>query len=617
MNRERLNECGDCGGRLVERDRFWECENCGAVFAIGRDDEGNPFTYHPLQKKDLDFGKIAQKATEINVNQVAVKEIKLKDTIDADVHRETNTLSHQENVRLIIMFLENEEWDAAQDQINQLLLEDFLDAEAGWYSMACNRHAQNDNSLVNSFSEFTDADAIKLDKVIQNASPDFAKRILDLLFKFGYSNDISTEKIIALALSYLYIDSLYSEKERRQMIEFAFDKMIDSGYCRSFEYLLTHTLHSDEVDKYIKYLERFAQNCPPAIAQKYYSMIIDVDPGNISAHHNLIKADIDADSPSEKCIADFESLILYTSDPNQEVEKYISILVNEQTSTTNKSDFMWSLLGYHSKAPEGLKKELLCYAHVLVNSKLWIESRRYFNLLLSLDARNPDAYYGLCLVQLQSRNKEELISNKENLIDCRELRKAIALYQSSGDNETANELMSMTQEQKRKKKAKKERIKKTVIVSSIIFVILGLFFGVKAFKNYRMYSANNIQIIVTDKEYTYPYDPDYACYFTLSVDVENHSSLEVRRIDGVMRFYNQDDELLYEAEVWLTGNLEHGETYTYELEVEEEATIKTTELHKTPLDELKITWVLTNVAYENYEEKEYKNNKEKIINKFN
>lgn len=483
MNSERLNECNDCGGRLVERDRFWVCENCGAVFAIGRDDEGNPFTYHPLQKKELDFGKMAQKATEINVNQVAVKEIKLRDTIEADVHRETNTLSHQENVRLIIMFLENEEWEAAQDQINQILLEDFLDAEAGWYSMACSRHARNDNLLVNSFSEFSDADAIKLDKIIQNASPDFARQILDLLFKFEYSNDLSTEKIIALALPYLYIDSLYSEKKRSKAIDFAFDKMIACGYCRSFEYLLTHTLHSDEVDKYIKYLERFAQNSPPAIAQKYYSMIIDVDPGNILAHQNLVKADIGADSPVEKCIADFESLILYTTDPDKEVDKYIPILVDEPTTTTNKSNFMWSLLGYHSKAPEGLKNELLCYAHVLINSKLWIEARKYLNLLLSIDARNPDAYYGLCLVQMQSRNKDELISSKENLIDCRELRKAIALYQSCGNDKKANEIMSMTQEQKQKKNSKKQK-QKIVLIASAVFLIYCLFSSFETFLFY-------------------------------------------------------------------------------------------------------------------------------------
>ena len=614
MDRERLNECNDCGGRLVERDRFWQCENCGAIFALSRDDEGNPFTYHPLQKKDLDFGKIAQKATEINVNQVAVKEIKLRDTIEADVHRETNTLSHQENVRLIIMFLENEEWDAAQDQINQILLEDFLDAEAGWYSMACSRHVRNDSDLVNSFSEFTDADAIKLDQIIQNSSPNFAKQILDLLFKFEYANDIPTEKIIALALPYLYIDSLYDEKERCKAIELAFDKMIACGYGRSFEYLLTHTLHSGEVDKYIKYLERFARNCPSAIAQKYYSMIIDVDPGNISAHHNLIKADIDADSPSEKCIADFESLILYTANPDKEVDRYISILVNEQITTTNKSNFMWSLLGYHSKAPEGLKDELLRYAHILISSKLWIEARRYLNLLLSFDARNPDAYYGLCLVQLQSRNKEELISNKENLIDCRELRKAIALYQSAGNDETANALMSMTQEQKRKKKAQKERFQRTMILGGIFLTVLIMFLSIKGCNNHIRYSANNVEISITDKEYPYGYDLGGECYFVLGVEVEHRSVLNIRRIDGVMRFYNEDNELLYEAEVWLTGDLERRETYAYEFEIDEVSTSKTRELHQTPLDELKITWVLTNVVYENYEEKEYRNKREKVIN---
>lgn len=613
MGRERLNECNDCGGKLIEQNRFWVCENCGAIFAMSRDDEGNPFTFHPLIKKELDFGKMAERATEISVNQISVKEIKLKDNVDADVHRETTNLERQENIRLVIMFLENEEWEAAQEQINQLLLADYLDAEAIWYEMSCSRRARNDVALANSFSTFTDADSIKLEKIIQNATPSFAKRVLNLLFKFGYSGDESTKKIIAVSLPYIHIESLYSVQERNKIIENAYDKVIACGYCGSFEYLLSHTLNSAEVDRYINYLERFAKKCNPENAQKYYSMILDVDPGNVSAHHNLIKADIIANSSSEKCIADFESLILYTKNPDVEVDKYISLLINEQKTTVNKSNFMWSLLGYHSNAPEGLKEELLRYVKLLINSELWVEARKYLNLVLSFDARNPNAYYGLCLVNMQAKNRDELISKKENLIDSKELRKAIALYQSAGDEKSAKALMELTQEQKRKKINKKLRIRNMIVITSVFVILISLYFGLTGYSNYKKYSENNIKLTVTDKEYLEGYSSNDACNFMLDISIENGSSLEVRRIDGIIRFYNADGALLRESDVWLTGSLESKKSYDYELKIQENATAETIELHRTPLSKLKITWELTKVTYNNGENKEYKNSKEKVI----
>ena len=49
-------ECNGCGGHLKEDGRFWVCENCGTKYALGRNDEGDPFTYQPIEKKEEIFG---------------------------------------------------------------------------------------------------------------------------------------------------------------------------------------------------------------------------------------------------------------------------------------------------------------------------------------------------------------------------------------------------------------------------------------------------------------------------------------------------------------------------------------------------------------------------------
>ena len=41
-------ECNACGGRLNEAGKFLICENCGTKYLLGRDDEGQPFTWDAL-----------------------------------------------------------------------------------------------------------------------------------------------------------------------------------------------------------------------------------------------------------------------------------------------------------------------------------------------------------------------------------------------------------------------------------------------------------------------------------------------------------------------------------------------------------------------------------------
>ena len=66
-------ECSGCGGQLKQEGHFWICENCGTKYALGRNDEGNPFTYQPIEKKEIEFGQMAEKASQIVTESIAVR----------------------------------------------------------------------------------------------------------------------------------------------------------------------------------------------------------------------------------------------------------------------------------------------------------------------------------------------------------------------------------------------------------------------------------------------------------------------------------------------------------------------------------------------------------------
>ena len=476
-------ECDGCGGSLRESGKFYVCENCGTKYVLGKDDEGNPFTYKPIEKKELSHDEMAHKASQIAVNTITVREIKLSDNIVADVHKEALSIDTQDNIQVIKTYLKAKEWDAAQRQINQLLLEDNTCAEAQWLGLMCERKVSTERELLSTFSNFSEAEKIRLDKMLGNSSPSFAKSVIDLLFEGSYANDAMCCSILSLILPYAKNEVVYSGKEYVDKIDFAFGKIIDKSYCNSFDYLIANALNSDEVDKYIQYVERFADKTPTQISKKYYAKIIEVDPGNTNVHRKLVKADILTDETTEKSIFDFENLLKHSSDSDKETYNIISIVQSYDPTTSAKADFMWDILGYHSAAPEGLKKEILDYAFILIHSALWNQARNFLNLVLSFDAQNADAYWGLCLVGLQAKSYSAVMTKNDNLIERPEFAKCLSLYQRAGNKEQSEKLMALTKKQKSAKKAKKAFLIAGIAVVAIAGIAAAIIYGPKIINN--------------------------------------------------------------------------------------------------------------------------------------
>ena len=518
-------ECSGCGGRLKEDGHFWICENCGTKYALGHNDEGNPFTYQPIEKKEIEFGQMAEKSSQIVTESIAVKEIKLSDSIDADVHKESNNIDIRQNLQIISRFLNSKEWEASQSQINQVLIADNHNAEAHWYGWMCDKRLSTENALINSFSSFSRADGQKLDDILANSTPDFAKHIINLLFEKAYLNDNMCFEIMSVILPYAKNESLFNVKEFKTKTSNALGIVISKVYPKSFDYLINGSLESSDVDLYISYFQKFADNCNPQLSQRYYNEILKVDPGNLAIHRKLVLADIKAGSKPDKCVTDFENLLKYSENADNEVISVFNAVTSDGKTTDNISQFVWSLIGYHSKAPKALKNNILSYSRILLQSSLWDQSRKFLQLILSFDPKNADAYWLLCLVKLQAHNEKEIENKKDNLIDCPEFKKCLALYQSAGNEQKVNELMSYTQKQKEKKKAIKIGI---VIVAAVIaFIAL-----INAF-NHIKYNTN-ISVSFDNSAYD-----DGWSYNELSMIFKNKGLVDISSLTGVMTFYDE------------------------------------------------------------------------------
>lgn len=100
-----------CGGKLTDgKNGKLICENCGTSYLIGMDDQGEPFTYQQIEKKQIESGKIAKKAEHIPSKLITVREINLGANIETDIAKEAVNLSRHESINVIESFLKTGEW---------------------------------------------------------------------------------------------------------------------------------------------------------------------------------------------------------------------------------------------------------------------------------------------------------------------------------------------------------------------------------------------------------------------------------------------------------------------------------------------------------------------------
>lgn len=551
-------ECNACGGSLKEDGRFLVCENCGTKYLTGRDDEGQPFTYQPVEKKEISCGQMGVRAAEIQVETVQVRDIRLDEHIAVEVQQESLNLDVNETIRLIETYVKAYEWDAAQNQINNLLLVDNRSPHARWYGMMCEKKKSRVDEFIRAWVNVSEFDCKKLDDILANSSPQFAHDVVTNLLRCEHGNDEAGEALLSVAFPYACNRSVLTESEYANSISAAFETAIRYHRNKTFLFLLKHALKPDEIDRYITYLERFADGWMELLAseaQGFYQMILDVDPGNLGVWKKLIKADLDSDMTAEsKCIRDFEGMLRYSKDTNSTVTETLEYLSSTQKTTKRKSTVFRALLGYHDKAPAGLTDALKKYGFILLNSALWNEAKDCFYLILSTNARDSDAYWGLALARIQVRNESTIALSKENLTVCPEFHKCIALLQSENKTKRVSELMAYAKVQRNTKKC----IKLIGIVAAILVLIIGISTVFSRIAEARRFSLKNLEIEIFSKEDGALYGKSDSVIF--QTEIHNGSILDLECFNGIVTVYNSDGDVLMHQNFWMNEKIPSKET---------------------------------------------------------
>ena len=595
-------ECRKCGAPLVKDGKQYKCEYCDIIYLVSSDSEGQLFAYQPVEKKHIQSGQMAVRASTIQVNEVVVRQIKLDDDIETQVAQETTEITKRDRLGLLEGYLADQEWEKVDEHVNGLLLEDANCSEAKWYGWMSEKKVADDRQMLSKLSSFTQADAIRLDQLLQYASPAFAKRIIDLFFNGAFANDDMCYYALSVILPYGRNEAIYTEQEFSKKVGKAYDEVIGKTYVRAFDYLLENTLRPEDVDAYISYVMRFAENCGPEIGRDYYAKVIAVDPGNLKAHKKLIRADIAADTVCSKTLSDMEQLIAYSDSPDREVLEAITQLCSENITTENKSDLMFQLLGYHSAAPMGLKEQILTYGRVLLESQLWRQAKHCFNLVLSFDSHCGDAYWGLRLTQMEAKNDQDAIRKKEPINAGSTYDKALAVYRAAGDTQKVSYLRELAQKQK----GKKAHTKKLLITGAALFAIILIFIIGGKISNAVKYSAHNIKLTLVNAENVQEPLTEF------DIQIKNGCTEDLSGMEITFRFYDNQNALITATNLRLSGYMAAKEEKQVNVTLHNDVV---GELYWYHFEELKITVEIISLDFNELWNDPETNGKEKVLKK--
>lgn len=571
-----------CGGDLIQKEGYYYCEYCRSKLILDKDDEGYAFLYNKIEKKNIETGKIIPKVSELAQSVLTVKEIRLEETAEQDIFRETLDKTKSEALRVVVSYVETSQWELALQEILRMLAEVPNCPEAQWYQLWCEKKCISLDALSKSFyKSFTEADAIRIEQILSNSTPPFAKQVISTLLDRDASTDSGYQRKLSTLLPFVRNEQLYSPKEFRSMTEKAFACAIRQRYCETFEYLLSHAIDSHEVDRYINYLMQFADNCEGQMARKYYLRILSVDKGNLIANQKLVRTNLTCDVSIPDKIADLENLLSCTKDTDKEVASLVNQIVSQSKTTPDNSEFLMKLIGYHSAAPECFEKELLTYARLLLSCALFDEAMSWCHLVLSFQKRNRDAWWLISLAKIKAKSEDPatIAACVTPISECAEFNKLLSLCE---DEKTRKKYVDISVRQRDHKK----RWKKIIICICAVIAFCLLNSVISAISNHVRYSGKNIHVNVVGKS---------ASSFDIALDIRNNSTLAITAFEGVMEFYNADDEKLVETHVTYSGYVEAKETKKMKMNVRTDSQ----EFYAAQCRDLHGTFRLECVTYEN------------------
>ena len=363
-----------------------------------------------LQRISIEGGQIAKKATSITTNTIQTKEIGVGKNDEIDI-------SEKQSINLIYSYLDAGEFREANDLIKEVLFDNPSCAEALWCKMLAKYRVPNNMKLMSCLGRFNQEDCNIVEASLSNAGRDFAKGTLVYLYNNldKFPPDIS-RRILNIILPYDF-------EGRDMQIKAAIERVSKNSRYQMFEVLLG-ALRSDEVDAYIACNFAYANNTrQPDEKVACYNRILSVDEGNTDALCAILFLDLERGTkPMKDLIAGLEKVLKYASDVKSAVVHCLKWI---NTNITNDYQFQFAkqLLRYYPGALVEIKDTLNAIGRRLLIKHQFEEALYFFELVISVDKNNADAFWGICLAKTRSRTESEVIKSEILIRDVPEFNK--------------------------------------------------------------------------------------------------------------------------------------------------------------------------------------------------
>ncbi len=404
-----------------------------------------------LERIEIKGGQISKKATVLTENTITTREI-------GQGNAETS-IDERQLLDLVPTYVSAKQWEDASDLLDNILFENPSCSEAMWLKLQVKHKTLNITTLYSHFSQFTPADFALIEKALSNANKEIATKMLDDLYNSGNVTSILTySKILDIILPYKY-------ENRSANIDKAFDISRSKHSFIIFQKVLS-ALDSTEVDKYIDFNLKFLnQTSHPNEQKQCAENILSVDEGNSAALWTLLDLSFTEASDVSTKITYFELILKYAARPNDEIKKALNHF-NQSKFILSDCKFIRQIPRYYQGDIIELQNEITQLAKNTLHLSAYDDAKYFWNLILSFDSHNADAYWGICLANIKVSSDYAIINAKDPIKKQPEFNKYLTLV----DEKRRLECLKLAQRQEKAKINKKRR--KIFIISAASLALI-------------------------------------------------------------------------------------------------------------------------------------------------
>ena len=379
-----------------------------------------------IEKIEIKGGQISKKSTTLSVNTVQTKEIGRGATAQTSI-------TEKQSIGLMKTYHEEEIWKEVIELADDILFNNPTCGEAILYRLLAEHQAKDTIALIKKLSFNTIEELGAIEKVLNCATKEMAENILqELYLSYGYAKNINYIKLFEFILPYDFSD-------RKECISTVFTRVISQEDYELFK-LLLNTLDNDDVDEYISYNLEFARNCNElSKVKKCLENILEVDEGNVEVlrfqiqlnlRNNLYREQNASGKNEESDVLTFEkdveNILKYTESIRKEVVRCINLLIDNIDCYEDKGYFKQILRYYPGQLIE-IKKTILRIANNVLEKGRYNEAKYFYELVLSLDETEAEAYWGLCLSKIEVSRETDIKTSSIALSDVPEFNKYLTL----------------------------------------------------------------------------------------------------------------------------------------------------------------------------------------------